>query len=79
MSRNIKTNYDERGNYMLTTLSSETGCRWRYNDVCCNADNQEKVADFVFEEECTLKRCPYYTAETPEDVEKLKEGIKLYA
>lgn len=76
MSRWIETGEDEHGRYYIESLADPDGCRWLVNEVCCNADNQEMVADFPFEEDCTKEKCPYFEAE-PEDPQ-LKIGVKSY-
>ena len=78
MSRWIETGKDERGRFYLETLADPDGCKWLMNEVCCNADNKEMVADFPFAEDCTADRCPYFEPETQEDKDRLMEGVKTY-
>ena len=78
MSRWIETGEDERGRFYLETLDNPDGCKWLMNEVCCNADNREMVADFPFAEDCTADRCPYFEPETQEDKDRLMEGVKTY-
>ena len=42
-------------------ISDLDGCRYLYNDVCCN-DQSEQCCDFPHEEYCA-KRCPHFTKE----------------
>ena len=78
LSRQIESGKDERGRYYIETLVDADRCRYLIEEVCCNADNREMVADFPFEEDCNEKRCPYFVAEKPEEIEALKKGVKTY-
>lgn len=75
MSRYIEDGKDEHGRYTLETLADENGCRWLYNEVCCN-DECELCIDMPQEGEC--ETCPHFVCETQEDVERLKDGVREY-
>lgn len=78
MSRWIETGKDEHGRFYLETLKDPEGCKWLMDEVCCNGDNKEMVADFPFEEDCTPERCPYFERESQEDIDWLMKGVKTY-
>lgn len=79
MSRWIETGQDERGTYYLETLYDEKECRWCINEVCCNADNKEMVADFPWPGTCYAGKCLFFAPEPPDMVEALRKGVKSRA
>lgn len=76
MSRWIESGKDENGRWYIETLADAAGCRYWLDEVCCNADNEDMVADFPTKENCEV--CPYFERETQEDIERLKDGVKTY-
>ena len=62
-----------RNGVYVESLCAEDECRWLINDVCCNADCKDMLADFPDAEYC--HRCRYFQAETDADLEKLKDCI----
>ena len=54
------TEETKNGQYK-TTIASMDGCKYDYNEVCCNVDNHEILGDF-----CTVytsRYCPYFVKE----------------
>ena len=47
-----------------------------YNDVCCNDQQKDMLADWPDAEFCA--QCPLFEPETPESIEKYKWGHKEY-
>lgn len=77
MSRVFKDCQDERDMYIVK-LDDPDLCRYLINDVCCNADNWNRVGDFTWRNECVAGRCPYFEIEPLEELAKLRKGIKEY-
>ena len=78
MSRYIDTDIKEdgKGRWYLETLADPNACRYLINDVCCNADAKDMVADFPDADYCAT--CRYFTRETRDEIEKYKDGVKTY-
>lgn len=78
MSRFIEEGKDEHGKYLLTTLDDPDLCRHLYDEVCCNADNQDRVGDFTWKYECVAGACPYFEIEPLDELDALRKGVKTY-
>ena len=78
MSRFIEEGKDERCKYLLTTLDDPDVCKYRYNEVCCNDQNRDRLADFTLREECVAGACPYFGSEPPYELDALRKGVKTY-
>lgn len=50
---------EENGKYIVTVDNME-GCKWNYNEVCCNADCPE-CTYITYEELC--KECKFFEQE----------------
>jgi len=75
MSRWIESCGDDYGRYYVETLDNPEECRHLCNEVCCNSDCDMR-ADFPVTGYCLPGRCPHFAPETPEDIERLKDGEK---
>lgn len=73
MSRCVEWGKDAQGLYYVEVLVDKSACRFLINDVCSNEGSAENLGClFPSDEEC--KACPFFTAETDEDLKELKEG-----